>query len=484
MNRLLLPAVSLLLGSALVQSQVQAQTETAPKAPGYSVAELERLIGGRTLVTVDLKNATLEQVAAALSQSTGIKFDPPETPPGGWAAGGLPEPTFTLSSTGQPFWEAVRDWHRATIQAKSQAKAAARAQAVAEKKPFREYEFTPRLFTATKTEHGMRLQMGDSLARGRAVVAWPFLLIGHNLRRTQDGRLGETGLRELELPTAQAPAAPEAPLPEEKLWKDRLVFTPLVFPDPKLPPLSLSCEILEAVDEKGNDLRLQGNALDTRNFSRVRGAQGGTPETIVLQSKPEMGTRLTKLRGVLRFEMTTQTQHWESTELATPVEDVLGLGGDEFKIRFNGLTKNDGGWEAGFSVQSRGQHLKYFWETSSAAVRRSNSLRGMVDFSGASRAVLLDANGNALAGQASRTSSKLLHRGNETAGPPVPDYAPVPVDAATDWSYSEEYKIRFRPKRANRGGPATGAKLIVDFPIERREVVVPFEFTDLPLPPS
>jgi hypothetical protein len=515
MNRSLLPAVPILLGALLWPSGASIQLRADPIAletKPFSVAELERFLGGRTLVTVDLKNATLSQVGAALSESTRLKIAPrairhtgqsaTTLPPGATRPPEItppPEPTFTLAANKQPFWEALRDWSLASRHAAGEAKKAALPQ----NGPRIPLETMP---TSVQVQRGMgdwELSPGDNLAEGRAVSAWPFLIIGSDLRRVQDGRLTDAGLEELASPpaTALAQAVSTKPVPDEKHWQDRLLLTALVLPDPKFNPTNLSFDVEEAIDEKGNDLRAPRG--EKKRFSGTYSISlSGSPHFVVLASRPDMGKRLVKLRGTLSCDVVTRTHHWETKDPMKPVKDILyGKGGD-YKIRYTGMVPNGTTWKTTLEVQSRGSHLENYWkrrvENGPGALAGSSSyLGGIFEYTGPPMDLRLsdaqERNFMARPGshfnRVERSATGIEATANQatnTAASSPADFSTTPPDIAQNWNYFETYTFEFYPPYANPGTPAAGkpANLSFDLPIERRQVSVPFEFTDLPLPPS
>lgn len=511
MNRPILYAAPLFFAVGLWQSGALAQP-APPKVPTpstYSLTELERFLGGRTLVTLDLKDATLEEVAAALSQASGQKITaeslPPMRMPG--AVDIPPAPLFTLSATQTPFWEALRGWQIAARRAAEKAKA---LDTPVTNSPMWSSN-VPNSVGIRRDRTRSMLRFDNSLADGRAVAAWPFLLIAADLERTQKARLSETGLRELELPPispfsrvagANAPAATplttQTPVVEEKRWRDRLVLNAYTLADPKVTPIALRYEVTEAIDDKGNDLRLPVTEDVRQGFSgSYQDFRARPPIQIMLASKPDMGKRLVRLRGVLHFSVVTRVKHWETTQLQTPVEDTIQQDGGGFTVRFKGVKKgsknnNLNEWEADFAAQSRGEHLERFWRNRIESRGSNNGGSGILDFAGVPQMRLVDENGQEFE-VGGISSAFSLGSDNPQTGVTTPasisiDVSPVPPDAAQNWKYTEERGFGFRAPFAWTPGEAITmgrpAKLIVDFPIERREISVPFEFTDLPLPPA
>ncbi len=548
-NRSFFVPVSLFLGAALCQSSAFAQPKLAPdaprRAPAFSVAELEQFLGGRTLVTLDLKDATLEQVAAALSQASNQKIEarPPAPARRVMAPGaGGAAPLFTFSTSKTPFWEALRAWQ---IEAREANEVVAEAAIgdVAATVPVRNASaIVPNSLGLTRNTAGWWTQPDDSLVDGRAVATWPFLVIATDLKRSQDASLTQTSLRDTSrgvkpivlssAATAARGAAaprllPKMFTPEIERWSDRLTLSGQVLIDPKLLPSALRCEVLEAKDDQGNDLRYAGE-FALRKFTPplgssddLRSLNSGLGFEIPLRSKPAMGKRLIKLRGVLRFNVVTHSQHWETTQLDKPIGGAIFQNGGEFGVQFDGLEKSGSSdmLIARFSAQSRGAHLERMWRDRPAtatimrgtndwsssgsgqnfassfvvgdAIGGGGSWGNILDFQGTPNMTLVDENGLEFNLSPGLQITKLERNapGAPSTTIPTPDISPQPPeDVAQNWNYTEKRSIYFHtpydPVARDRAKMGRPAKLVLDLPLERREVVVPFEFTNLPLPPS
>lgn len=475
----LIPA-SFLLGF-MAQSQPQnpmtaEAEERTSLAPPMSLAELEEFIGGRTLLSVELKNAPLADVASALGQAAGWKITPPL----------LGNTLYSLKAENAPFWEALSD-HSRTIR---------RGRAAKDKSTVDQTQLND--FSLTKSGEKWLLREAGGMPAGYVSKSWPFLLVGTQLTRTQNAVLGDDEIqiprKSFNLTTFPRPVAPqfgkpktktaaETPeVPQEKRWTDGLNFGISAFADPKIEARELTTEVLEATDELGNDLRVPLTA-QKRNRNSFGGSYGGgsTPITLSLQSQPKMGKKLVKLRGNLRFLITTKVQHWETTALQTPVNGNIWQNGGEFQTQFSGLKKGaggDGNWSLTLKAQSRGDHLRRLWNT--------RDLQSFL-FSGWEIS-LTDDKGQKFR-NFSRGGSYFLNRGaNQTPVPLSPDLSPLPPDIS-NWNYEGEENFSFdAPQNFGSGAPeikmGQPVKLSIDYPAEQREIVVPFEFDNLPLPPS
>ena len=267
-----------------------------------SLADLEKFIGGRTLLSVELKDVPLADVASALGQAAGWKIT---TPP-------LGQNHYSLQAQNAPFWEALFDHSRLIRQGR------------AAKDPFTVDQTQLNDFSLSKNGENWLLREAGEMPTGFVSKSWPFLLVGTQLTRTQRAFLGDDEIQIppkpfdfRRLPLAPAPqfgkpkTEAETPeVPQEKRWTDGLNLQISAFIDPKIEPRNLTTEILEATDELGNDLRMKVVDRDAnRNYSGNYYG-GSTGLVAALQSQPKMGKTLVKLRGNLRFFITTKLQHW------------------------------------------------------------------------------------------------------------------------------------------------------------------------------
>ena len=478
----LIPASFILVFAAQAQPQdppTTAADERASLAPPMSLADLEKFIGGRTLLSVELKNVPLDDVASALGQATGWKIT---TPP-------LGQNHYSLQAQNAPFWEALLDHSRMIRRGR------------AAKDPSTVDQTQLNDFNLSKNGEKWLLRESGEMPAGYVSKSWPFLLVGTQLTRTQKALLGDDEIQIppksfdfMRFPVAPAPqfgkpkTEAETPeVPQEKRWTDGLDFQISAFNDPKIEARELTVEVLEATDELGNDLRVpliaqnRNRNLSGGNYFGGNYYGGSTPITISLQSQPKMGKKLVKLRGNLRFLITTKIQHWETTALQTPVNGNIWQNGGEFQTQFLGVKKDavgNGDWSLTLKAQSRGDHLRRLWNT--------RDLKSFL-FSGW-KISLTDDKGQNFRVFSGGGLFSLSMGANQPPTPLSPDRSPLPPDIS-DWKYEGEAKFSFRAPQ-NFGSDAPEVKmgqpvnLSIDYPAEQREIEVPFEFDNLPLPPS
>ena len=478
----LIPA-SFLLGFA-AQAQPQdppptAADERASLTPPMSLAELEKFIGGRTLLSVELKNVPLADVASALGQAAGWKITLPL----------VSHTHYSLQAQNAPFWEALSDRSRLIRRER------------AAKDPSTVDQTQLNDFNLSKEGEKWLLRGDGEMPAGYVSKSWPFLLVGTQLTRTQKAFLGDDEiqipressdfLRFLVAPVPQfgkPKTEAETPeMPPEKRWVDGLDFQISAFSDPKIEVRELTTEVLQATDELGNDLRApltarkRGRVSFGANFFNGNYSGGNTSITISLQPQPKMGKKLVKLRGNLRFLVTTKLQHWETTALQTPVNGNIWQNGGEFETQFLGVKEDadgTGDWSLTLKAQSRGEHLRRLWKTRDFDTFLFNGWK----------MVLTDDKGQDFRTFPRGGRYSLWPGASQPPMPLSPDLSPLPPDIS-NWKYEGETNFSFvAPQNSDSDAPeiqmGQPVKLSIDYPTEQREIVVPFEFDNLPLPPS
>ncbi len=473
----LIPASFILVFAAQAQPQDPPPTaadERTSLTPPMSLADLETFIGGRTLLSVDLKNVPLADVASALGQAAGWKITSPT----------VAQNHYSLQAQNAPFWEALLD-HSRLIR---------RGRAAKDKSTVDQTQLND--FNLSKDGENWLLRESGEMPAGYVSKSWPFLLVGTQLTRTQKAFLGDDEIQIppksfdfMRFPLTPAPqfgkpkTEAETPeMPQEKRWMDGLDFQISAFNDPKIEARELTVEVLEATDELGNDLRVPLIAQNrNRNLYGGNYYGGSTPITLALQSKPKMGKKLVKLRGNLRFLITTKLQHWETTALQTPVNGNIWQDGGEFQTQFSGLKKDAvgrGDWRLTLTAQSRGDHLRRLWNTRDFGTFLFNGWK----------MILTDDKGQNFRISPAGLRASLTMGAEQQNGPLSPDRSPLPPDIS-DWKYEGEANFYFAaPQNSGSDAPeikmGQPIKLSIDYPAEQREIVVPFEFDNLPLPPS
>jgi hypothetical protein len=211
----------------------------------------------------------------------------------------------------------------------------------------------------------------------------------------------------------------------------------MIYPEPKMRVLqgTHTARIEEAVDENGTSLAMPGLPPDM-GFNVNHWPWN---MSAALMPQPSTGQKIARLRGSGRFLIQTRSETAEVTEVLSAREATRSVAGKRFKlkeIRRQGhqyiamLTLYRAGW-----APHEWNYMMYPQQTFR----------------------MLDANG-----------VPLMRLGNGTSGA-GPDQMDVDIQfQRQNWNGTE-----------NAGEPV---KLVWEVPVETKEVTVPFEFKDLPLP--
>jgi hypothetical protein len=209
-----------------------------------------------------------------------------------------------------------------------------------------------------------------------------------------------------------------------------------VYAEPKLNVMGRDWNprLTEAIDDRGNSLlvpRAEGyNSMgqDT-NMRWTMNASLAVPQ--------DLGTRLVRLKGISRVMMQTKSERWESAPSADGTPPAKSIAGRKYIIESLKPVGNGESYELKFTM-----------------VRETAKLEPWQQFGRGVRVSVLDAEGKALAMQG-------------------------PSGGGSDEKMTYTYTFQ-RENGPRKAGPA--AKVVVEVPTEVKEVEVPFEFTDLPLP--
>ena len=508
---------------------IQPTDKDASLIQPIELKELEKKLGGRTLLSLKLRDATMEEVAAAMSQSSGLKIAvrPAPAPPKGPDGQPLPLslPHYSLEAKEQPLWVALFEWNRIARAAEIAAAKAARDKPPLpnDQVPPPALQPTPRVGLETRTiGNSYWLSPGSNLPSGRSTFVWPLFLLATNIQRTQESQLetdpDSSQIDALPLTTAQTAARKAGDTNKTAevdasvvKWNDRMVVNLSAFFDPKIKALPVTCVMEEATDDRGNDLlpaptpewAAGGFSYSTYAF--------GAPFQVSLQSRPNMGKLLKKLRGALRFVLPLRYEKWDITDLNTPAQRQVSVNGDAYQISFEGMKKTNDVWQAKFSIYGEGNALKQVPGTErmqkvlqrvapGAGALFSGGFEPDQNQFGLNTLSFTDEEGHSYRISASSSGGRgyqsELQKGDAKASPPKLDME--------RWTYSSTKEMRFSPQSGAdenepvgtgaNGAGASGAvgdartakqpHIIINIPVEKREVIVPFEFTDLPLPPS
>jgi len=225
--------------------------------------------------------------------------------------------------------------------------------------------------------------------------------------------------------------------------------------DPKLGPIvaAVLSEVESAVDDKGRAI-----AADANSYSQSR----RDDLSISLQAPAMDATRLKSLKGRLRVAVVTKQEHWEIDLAAAPkAEKIFKTDKTEVTYRFGGMTAMpDGGWSFKMHIERKNIGPRQVFKGKGRWSQ--NALDNLQD----------------------------AQRPFHVVGA---DNVPLSVDSGGSSGGTNEHgstldmTFSIRAPRPDANGllpenPFVPAKIIVDVPLEYREVQIPFEFKDLPLP--
>jgi hypothetical protein len=270
------------------------------------------------------------------------------------------------------------------------------------------------------------MQGGDDSLFGLAVYSGPFMVVANSVTRTSSIALGRN----------RTPAK-------------NLGVQVSVYAEPKLNVMGHDyyLRLTEATDDRGNSLLVPGQGA-YGSMGQDTSCRWTLGQSLAIPDN--LGTRLVRLKGFSRALVQTRSETWEVAADAVPTAPGGGGGGDPgppaksiagrkyVAAELKGTTGNL--YELKLTIVREGPARRQEdWQQWGRGVRVS----------------VLDAEGKALAS-----------RGSNTSGP---------EDKVTcTYSFGRDL---------DTGGKAgVPAKVVVEVPTETREVEVPFEFRDVPLP--
>jgi hypothetical protein len=253
------------------------------------------------------------------------------------------------------------------------------------------------------------------------------------------------------------------------------------YPDPKIELLRLTpnLEVTEAIDDFGNSL-LPTAAIDAPPRAMV---QGGAPQppgvrlgqaaavyfdlTAELNYKPEKGSMLKSLKGNAKFQVATKTATWELDD----VSDIQGkereFPGGKFTIQSLTKTENpQNNSPLDTLVQSDHYVLSFLIDYDPAVISRpgddpntsSQFLRNNIR--------VIDGRGRVIGSPAELSSLRKPYDSN-----------PRGLDIKFSYTVMADNGPSTRPE-----ADTAPAKIIWRIPTEMRDVTIPVEFHDVPIP--
>lgn len=374
---------------ALLKKATDVEARTRLESALQQIADGRR--DGTTFITMHLKDVTAREVLAELTRQARAPIR--TYPENLFEHGKWPKVNIDLDRV--PFWEAVRQISAATG------------------------------LSLNPWNDGLRLMRGGGgggQIDGPSVTEGPFLIVANSVSRNQSINLG---------------------LGQNAQDEFGVRLSALV--EPKITVLHCSSvvDVEEAVDDKGNDL-----AFDARAPGGTYYGGSGAVWTLYARLRyPEKnpGTKITRLRGTVTFNVQAGSQMIEIADLLTAPEAGHVVGG--INVQFKGMKKSKPDDPAS----------TYELTLSITQDALAGNSWNQIQRSMQSKLKVLDADGN-------------------------------PLDSRGFGSSGNNNRIDFNLQFARSQDPQTGqlrgepAKLVWEVPTETKDRKVSFEFTDLPMP--
>ncbi|CAA9390794.1 MAG: hypothetical protein AVDCRST_MAG64-1190 [uncultured Phycisphaerae bacterium] len=277
---------------------------------------------------------------------------------------------------------------------------------------------------------GLRLVRGPGQLGGPSVVRGAFLVVATQVNRSQTIMLGNNPGQAARPPLVRA-------------WSNEFGVHLLVLPEPKLSVIRVNSGVRleQAVDDKGNDLALPANA---RGNSYASGMGGAWSIYARLNYPAEnAGARIARLAGTATFVVQTKSEKIEIPAPLTLRDAFRVVGGS--RVTFHSMSRANDRIELKVSLAPDGN------AAGADGARGVSSLFQSVQ----SRLRVLDAAGR-----------PLDRRGFSSEGT----------------GREMRFTLHFAAPPAGAPGAGDPSQLVWDVPTEWKDVDVPFEFKDLPMP--
>ena len=375
--------------------------------------------GGLTRLKLKMDGATADEIADEVRQQSGVEVEPYRDLRGDEDK----VPRFSVEATGQPFWEAVLQWNRGT-------------QAL--------YMDSLANVRHDSTLTGWQLVTWNLIESGIQAQAGPCLLVASEIsvNRWRQRKL---------IPAGQSTES------------GLLALSGSLLIDPRLRPLILGKALV--VEGATDD---QGRAIKAGHEFLYPWLEDSQELRFQLATPAHDATHLRSLKGLLRLAVVTKHQKWEIDLKAMPkAERKFKSAEAEVTLRFDGLVAQ-GNEAPGVPTEPHSWKALFYLKRTDIGPRR-------VFFSKGTDALF----GARLGSHEDTTRAiRVLNAQGEVL--PVKNF---------DSSGGGDEPTRLLDIKATieRGSQpdlqkATPAKIIIDLPLEWREVQIPFELKDLPLP--
>lgn len=365
-----------------------------PAALPVTMPEAAQLLGGPTLVTLHLKDATTQAVLDALSKQSGVPLRLL------FIDEAIPAPKYTIDIEKQPFWTALVE-------------------------VCRQLQLVPQLAGDRIFQDLLPGNPDDNL--GAVIPVHPMITL-----TAREMRHEHTFSLKADKGVFQTPQEVHA-----------IYFNGWALVDPKIrvaPNTTINVDITEAIDDKGQELPHEQGGASFVQSPVLWDLQ------INLGGRGDAGKKLARLKGIIKAFVVAKSERWELNDLANagPVTKTIKTAQGNETYRLVDLAQDGKQYEVTLGITRPAQAAP----TPDEDVNIQQLRNARQDLGSLTR--LLDAQGRDIP----YLSSK------------------VEGEAVT--------LIFGRQEGENAAGAPT--RLVFDIPLEFRELQIPFEFKDVPLP--
>jgi hypothetical protein len=393
-----------------------------------SLAELEKLIGGRTILELNFKNATAEEVTEHLSKSSGLRFVSPQVSTTSMSrlatstaatgtmttSGSTEVPRYNAEVPKMEFWSAVRLWSTSETERLQRERQEAQRrleqerpnlpqleagqtvspeaqqewQARQEEWSRRQIQLMGRFNSNRAVSVGFdrtqigRLISGNELTSGRAINVWPCLILATGYQRNQNLSLRENKPAE-KGEAVKGEAAQDQPISrstsgteviEGGQLTDGLSLMLSIFLEPKLQDRAqVRLVMSEARDDAGEELLSMQEPRLLAPASNI--TSGGIIQRIGLHPRQSKRQKLAVLRGMVRIRYPMKTQQHEITNFNAPQNFTVGNASFLTSVQFDPPRLENGRLRFGASAELSSERGGRALRDSLLASPGSNSLR-------------------------------------------------------------------------------------------------------------
>ncbi len=398
MKRFLVFALASFFGWSFV---VQAQPTSVPNPPApaalpITLSDAAQLLGGPTLVTMHLKEASAQAVLDALSKQSGVPLRLLFTDDA------VPAPKYTINIENQPFWTALME-------------------------VCRQLQLAPQLAGDRITQDLLPGNSDESL--GAVIPVHPLVT------------LTAREMRHEHIFSLKADDKGAFQIPQDV---HAIYFNGWALVDPKIrvaPNSTINVDITAAVDDKGQELPHNQGGASFVQSPVLWDLQ------LNMEGRGDASKKLASLKGVIKAFIVSKSERLEVPDLANagPVSKIIKTPQGNETYHLMDLAQDGKQYEVTFSINRPAQTAPVPDEDINVQQLR-NARQDLGSFTR-----LLDAQGRDIPYVSSKVNG-------------------------------EAVTLTFARQAEGENAPGAAKRLVLDIPVEFRELQIPFEYKDVPLP--